>query len=177
MRPSKDLVGKPVISMDEGRFVGNVKDVYLDRELNWLVGIHLGTEGLLRRKALLIPREAVVVFGVDAVLVANGDVVQDSRELDAADKWLRLDDLQGRHVDTPGGTKVGDVGDVLLDQEARIIGVKLNKVHVEGPIATDRTIPRSAVLDTGAEDGVLTIDLAKAEQPSRVAGDEVEKSS
>ncbi len=174
MRPSKDLVGKPVISIDDGRFVGNVKDIYVDPELNWLVGIHLGTEGLLRRKALLIPREAVVVFGVDAVLVKNADVVQDNRELDAADKWLRLDDLQGRHVDTPGGTKVGDVGDVLLDQDARVVGLKLNKVHVEGPIAADRTILRAAVLDTGSEDGVLTIDLARAERTAGVSGDAAE---
>src|SRR5690606_29428169 len=127
-----------------------------------------------RRKALLIPREAVVVFGVDAVLVKNADVVQDNRELDAADKWLRLDDLQGRHVDTPGGTKVGDVGDVLLDQDARVVGLKLNKVHVEGPIAADRTILRAAVLDTGSEDGVLTIDLARAERTAGVSGDAAE---
>ncbi|MCA9990375.1 MAG: PRC-barrel domain-containing protein, partial [Anaerolineales bacterium] len=52
MRQSKDLIGKPVITLDEGRFLGNVKDVFLDKDLEWLAGIHLGREGLIRRKNL-----------------------------------------------------------------------------------------------------------------------------
>ncbi len=170
MRHSKDLIGKPVYAIDDGRLLGNVKDVYFDVDLDWLTGIHMGTEGLIRRKSLLIPRESVVVFGIDAILVKNAEAVSDDREVEEADKWIRLDDLRGRDVDTPGGTKVGAVGDVALDAEARIVGVTLSKVHVAGPIAEERYIARSAMLDTGSADGAMTVDLAKAEQSRNVAG-------
>lgn len=163
MRESKDLIGKSVISVSDGRLLGTVRDIYLDQNLYWMTGIHLGSEGLLKRKALVIARENVVVFGIDAVLVKNADVVTDNRTFAPASKWLRLDDLKGREIDTPGGTKVATVGDVILDEEARVISVKLSRTYVEGPIAEKRIVPRDAIIDTGQADGVMTIDLVKAE--------------
>ncbi len=174
MRPSKDFLKKPVITIDEGRYLGEAKDLYIDESLNWLAGINMGSEGLLRRKALVVPREAVVVFGIDAILVKDREVVKNEGDVEDADKWLRLSELQGRPVDTPGGTKVGQIGDVVLDQEARVAGFRLSKVHVEGTIAEDPYIPRSAMLDTGGTDGVMTIDLPKAERPETVTKSEPE---
>lgn len=167
MRFSKDLIGKPIVSIDEGRHLGSVRDVYLDPDLRWLAGIHLGKEGLLSRKSLLIPRDAIAVFGVDFVLATGGDVVTDEKETPAAEQWLRLDRLQGREVDTTGGTRVGTIGDVLLDEEARIVGFSLSRVFVEGPVAESRTIYQAAVVDKGSEDNVMTVDLAKVEQQSQ----------
>lgn len=163
MRESKDLIGKSVISVSDGRLLGSVKDIYLDQNLYWMTGIHLGTEGLIKRKSLVIRREDVVVFGIDAILVKNSDVVTDNKALREAGNWLRLDDLKGREIDTPGGTKVASVGDVVLDEDARVTAVKLGRVHVEGPIAEKRIVPREAVIDSGSEDGKMTIDLIKAE--------------
>lgn len=167
MRFSKDLIGKPIVSIDEGRHLGSVRDVYLDPDLMWLAGIHLGKEGLISRKSLLIPRDAIAVFGVDFVLATGGDVVTDEKETPAAEQWLRLDRLQGREVDTTGGTRVGTIGDVLLDEEARIVGFSLSRVFVEGPVAESRTIYQAAVVDKGNEDNVMTVDLAKVEQQSQ----------
>jgi sporulation protein YlmC with PRC-barrel domain len=174
MRPSKDFLKKPVITIDEGRYLGEVKDLYLDEALNWLAGINLGSAGLLRRKALIVSREDVVVFGIDAVLVKHREVVKNEDEVEETEKWLPLSELQGRAVDTPGGTKVGQIGDVILDQEARVSRFRLSKVFVAGTIAEDPTIPRGAMLDTGGVDGVMTIDLPKAEQPEAVSASKTE---
>jgi uncharacterized protein YrrD len=167
MRYTKDLIGKSIVSIDEGRLVGTVRDIYLDAELEWLAGIHLGKEGLISRKSLVIPREDVLVFGVDAVLVTRTDVVRDKKEVEGAEGWLLLDDLEGRKVDTPGGTRVGNVGDAILDNEARIVGFTLSRVHVEGPIAESRSIFQEAIVDNGQQDGVMTVDLAKVEEQSQ----------
>lgn len=166
MHYSKEFIGKPVYSLDEGRQLGTVRDVYVDRALVWLAGIHLGREGLLSRKSLLIPREAISVFGVDAVLAKRTDVVTDNKQHPESEQWLRLDNLGGRHVDTPAGTRVGTIGDVMLDEEARIVGFSLSRVHVAGPIAEHPVIPRDALIDTGNEDGIMTVDLALAEKHS-----------
>lgn len=164
MRFSKDLIGKPIFSIDDGRNLGVVRDVYLDKALAWLAGVHLGKEGLISRKALVIPREAIAVFGVDAILAKSADAVTDDKKMADIENWLRLEKLQGREVDTPGGTKVGTVGDVMLDEEARIVGFSLSRVYVEGPVAENPIIMRDAVLDIGRDDDAMTIDLSKVER-------------
>lgn len=166
MRLSKDLIDKPVVAMSDGRIIGTVKDIYLTPDLDALAGIHLGKEGFLRRKSLLIPAAAVAVFGIDVVLVQHSDVLSDDHQLKDAASWVRLDKLQGREVDTPGGTKVGVIGDVALDEAGRVSGFALSRVYVSGPIAEQRVVYRTAVIDNGNADGVMTIDIARAEKPS-----------
>jgi sporulation protein YlmC with PRC-barrel domain len=80
------------------------------------------------------------------------------------EQWVRRQDVVGREVDTTGGTKVGVIGDVIINDDDGVIGFKLARVFVEGPIAKKQTIAREVVVDTGAVDGVMTIDLAQAEQ-------------
>jgi sporulation protein YlmC with PRC-barrel domain len=106
-----------------------------------------------------------MVFGIDAMLSKSSDVVTDDEQAEEAEHWLRREDLQKREIDTPGGTKVGTIGDILLDGEARIIGFSLGKVFVEGPVADSRRILKGAIVDTGRDDGTMTVDLSKAEQP------------
>lgn len=163
MRLGKDLVGKPIYSISDGRLLGKAKDIYLDLNLYWMTGIHLNREGLIRRKDVLVPREHVVVFGVDAILVQDSESVTDSKATDISG-WMKLDELVGRSVDTPGGTKLAALGDVILDTEGRVTGFSLTKVTVDGPLAQNRAIAREVVIDNGNEDGVMTIDLVKAEQ-------------
>lgn len=165
MRLGKDLVDKPIITVSDGRHMGKAKDVYLDRHLQEMTGIYLGREGLFRRKDNFIPRASVVVFGVDAILVENAEAITDSKET-TIEGWVRLSDLIGRDVDTPGGTRLGTIGDVILDTAGRVTGFSLGRVLVDGPIAEQRAIAREVVIDNGNEDGVMTIDLLKAERVS-----------
>jgi len=169
MRFSKDLIGKPIFSIDEGRHLGAVRDVYLDKALAWLAGVHLGKEGLISRKALIIPREAIAVFGVDAILAKTADAVTDDKKMADIENWLRLEKLQGRQVDTPGGTRVGTIGDVMLDEDAGIVGFSLSRVYVEGPVAENPIVMRDAVLDIGGDDDAMTIDLSKVERQTGMA--------
>jgi uncharacterized protein YrrD len=166
MRSSKELLGKTIISMSDGRNLGIVKDVYLDQDLRRLAGIYLGGEGLFSRKSRLIAGENVVVYGFDAILVKHGDAILDSETFSAAGDWIRLDKLRGREIDTPGGTRVGILGDVYLDEEGRVVSFGLSRSFVEGPIASRGIISRDVIIDTGFENGAMTIDLARAEMES-----------
>jgi len=163
MRLGKDLTGKPIISVTDGRLVGYAKDLYTNKDLYWVTGIYTGSEGLIGRKDKLIQRDNVVVFGIDAILVKNADVETDNKELDEVDNWQRLDKLRSRGIDTPGGTKVGTIGDIIVGEEGEVTGFSLSRVNIEGPVADNGTIPRDAVVDTGRVDGVMTIDLQKVE--------------
>jgi len=163
MRLAKDLVGKPIYTIEKGQLLGKVKDIYLDENLYWMTGIYLGREGMFSRKENLIPRNSVAIFGIDAILVRGEDVVTDNRTHDT-NGWQKLSKLRGRAIDTPGGTRLAAVGDVILDGEGHITGFALSKVSIDGPIARDKAISREVVIDNGNQDGVMTIDLGRAEQ-------------
>jgi len=166
MRLGKDLLDKPLISVTDGRIVGRVKDLYLDNNLERIVGLYLGSEGIFSRKSMLVSRDRVTLLGIDAILAADSDVVIDESVATEIDQWTRRQELVGREVDTTGGTKVGVIGDVIINDDDGVIGFKLARVFVEGPIAKKQAVAREVVVDTGAEDGVMTIDLAQAEQHS-----------
>jgi sporulation protein YlmC with PRC-barrel domain len=141
-----------------------VKDVYLDASLESITSLYLGQESFLSRKALLIVRADVKVFGHDVILVKSSYVVGDSSKVAEAGEWLRRDRLQGRPINTSDGVKVGTVGDVIVDDEAQIIGFSLSRIFVEGAVAQDRAVHRKAITGVGNDDEPMIIDLTKAEQ-------------
>lgn len=163
MRLGKDLINKPIYSIDEGKLLGKVQDLYLDTTYEVVLGLYLGSQGLVRRKSELIRSGDVVVFGADAVLVRNSGVITDDGALPAAKGWARREKLAGREADTPGGTRLGVIGDVIVDPSGRITGFAMSRTYVEGPLAEKRVISRSVIIDTGQEDGRMTVDLAKLE--------------
>ncbi|MCK5921097.1 MAG: PRC-barrel domain-containing protein [Methylococcales bacterium] len=177
MRLCKDLIGKPIITINDGRMIGKVKDVFLDGDLSTMTGILLRIAGLIRRKQILITAESVVVFGIDAILVKDGDVVTDNKTYTDAANWIRLDKLSGREVDTPGGTRVGVIGDVVLDESAKVLGYAFSRVFVEGPIAKSRMVYRHAVIDDGSLDNVMTVDLMRAESAEPLPEKQLDDSS
>jgi sporulation protein YlmC with PRC-barrel domain len=65
MRLGKDLVDKPIYSITDGRLVGKVKDLYLDGNLERIVGLYLGSEGIFNRRDIFVNRELFILFGAD----------------------------------------------------------------------------------------------------------------
>lgn len=164
MRSGKDTVGKPVISVAEGRQLGVVKDLYLDHSLTRVEGLHMGSEGLLTRVPNFIPIDALVVLGVDAVLVKSSEVIRPGDEDERWEGWLRREQLKGREVTTPGGTRIGRVGDVLVDPAGQVAGFELSRVYVEGPVNEHQSLARGAVLDPGDDEEPMKANLADVEE-------------
>lgn len=161
----KDIIGNPVITVSDGRIIGKAKDVYLASNLQFVAGIYLGTEGLFSRQSFLVKSQDIVTIGEDAILVKDPDVIHEEENLtETEETWLRRDELQGRSVDTPGGTKVGKVGDVVMNKDGQVLGFSLSQVYVAGPIAENRSVAIRTLQDVGHEDGIMTIDLKQAEQ-------------
>lgn len=167
-----NLIGKSIISISDGRIVGPVKELYLDRNLERVTAIiigdggfwGLGEGGLFSRKVGVVRREDIVLFGIDTILIKESRAAKRTDHVPELSDWISRTRLKGRAIDTPGGTKIGILGDIVFDNEGRIVGFKLSQALVEGPIARKRAITRDVVVDTGNEDGIMTIDLAKAEQ-------------
>ena len=159
----KSHLNKPLVSITDGKIAGEIKDLYVDRDMRQVAGVFLGREGLIKRKTMLVPRAAVHIFGVDAWLITGSDKVVGPEDVPDADTFVLVGDLRGREIVTEGGTKVGVIEDVILDPEARVLGFLLGKVHVQGPLAERKTIARDAVSKLGSKDAPMAVVLAQAE--------------
>ena len=160
---SRELSNKPLISITDGKKVGEVKDVYLDKDMREVTAVFLGKEGLINRKALIIARSAVQVYGVDVWLVSGSNTVQGPADLPDSETFILVGDLRGREIQTEGGTKIAVIDDVILDNEARVLGFNLGKVYAQGPLAERKAIVRDALLALGNTKEPMTINLAQAE--------------
>lgn len=166
MITSKQLSSKPVITISDGKRLGEVKDLYLDADVRRAMGIYLGTEGLIKRKELIIPREAIQVSGVDVWLVSDNEAVTSKDQVPDSAGFTLVGNLKGREIQTDGGTKLGTVEDVLLDNNLNVLGFSLGKVYAQGPIAERKTIARDAITSLGSKDEQMVADLAQAESLS-----------
>jgi sporulation protein YlmC with PRC-barrel domain len=155
MKTSKELSNKPLISITEGRKLGEIKDLYLDKDMR--------QEGLINQKALMIERSAVQVYGSDVWLISGSDKVIKQDDVSGSAAFTLVGELRGREIQTEGGTKLGVVEDVILDDEARLLGFTLGKVYAQGPLAERKTIAREAVTQLGSKKEPMTIVLAQAE--------------
>jgi sporulation protein YlmC with PRC-barrel domain len=163
MRLGRDLENKPIVTISDGRILGRVKDFYVDQNLSGLAGLFIGTEGVIRRKDRIIPSEGIILLGIDVILVKNADVITTSQALPASDDWLRLSDLKGREVHTPGGTKLATIDDVTLDEQGAVTGFTLFRVFVSGPLADKSYVPREVLVDTFQRSDALLVDFPKLE--------------
>jgi sporulation protein YlmC with PRC-barrel domain len=163
MITSKDHSNKPIISITDGKRLGEVKDLYLDQDMRQVSGVFLGKEGLINRKTLAIARSAVQVYGIDAWLVSGPDTVVRPEDIPESGAFTLVSDLRGREIQTEGGTKIGVIEHVILDQEARVLGFGLGKVYSQGPLAQRKAIARESIINLGSTNEPMTINLAQAE--------------
>jgi len=163
---SKEQSGKPLVSLTDGKDLGEIKGLFLDRDINRIAAVFTGTEGIINRKTLAIAREDVCVIGLDAWLVSNSDVVKPVEEIPDSISFTLVNDLRGREIQTEGGTKLCVVEDVILDGEGRVLGFSLGKVFAQGPLAEKKAIVREAILDLGGPDKPMVANLSEAETKS-----------
>ena len=163
MITSKEQSNKPLISITDGKKLGEIKDLFLDQEMREVAAVFLGREGLISRKTLLIPRSAVQVYGIDVWLVSGSDTVTGPEGLSEVGTLTLIGDLRGRELQTEGGTKIGVIDHVILDNEARVLGFGLGKVYAQGPLAERKMLAREAIMDLGDAKKPMTVNLAQAE--------------
>jgi len=163
MPTGKQAQGKPLISLTDGKKLGEVKDLYLDETLNRITGVFLGSEGLINRKSMAVARDSIEVMGLDAWLVKDSSVVVAPETIPNIASFLAVNDLRGREIVTEGGTKIGAVDDVIFANNGDILGFVLSKIVVQGPLAERKTIARSAISTIGGEKSAMTANMAQAE--------------
>ncbi len=160
-RTIKDIRGKAIVSAGTGQKMGTVSGVMLDPATLRVAALTTSKGNLLRPETEMIPADKVQVYGRDVILVSNGDAL--IRDLGDAEErpWVDASDyVQGKSVISIEGQRLGQVSDILLDEQGRIVGYDLDRVEASSPLAGSKFVPARATHSLGKD--VLIVDLARA---------------
>jgi len=163
MLTGKQIEGKPLISLTDGKKVGEVKDLYLDETLSQIAGVFVGWEGFLNRKDFAVDRASIQVMGIDAWLVQDANVVLPPAEILNSARFVALNDLRGREIVSEGGMPIGAVDDVLFDPTGKVLGFALGRIQVKGTLAERKSIARAAISTIGGKQSAMTANVGQAE--------------
>jgi uncharacterized protein YrrD len=158
------LNGRLLISTTDGKNLGEVRGVYLDKNVERGIAAFTGKSGIISRKENLIDLKKVKVFGVDAWLLDGSDVVVSRDEFHLGEDLVLAETFQGREIKTDGGTRLGTVEDILVDQKFTVIGFSFGKIFVQGPLAESNAIARAAIISLGDKNTGMVASLEQAEK-------------
>lgn len=138
-----EIIGKPTVSAETGDRLGKVADALLaDGGIN-VVAIVLG--GGLLGKERVLPFHDIQTLGGDTVLARTESGIREPLEWRRAGvKATRSSALRGKPVVTVGGQRVGEVSDLLVnDETGKFAGVEVETRHLGG-FRTKRAILRAS---------------------------------
>jgi uncharacterized protein YrrD len=151
MRKGKQIIGKDVLSLSDGRRLYAVKDVLLGSDPE--VVALLVDEGGLLSSSLVVPFEEIHSFGRDAV------VVREVASVGPADKHPRVraivdrkEKLIGKKVYTENGDDQGTISDVYFDERSGgILGFEVSGGVVANVARGNSYLPLEDVIRTGID--------------------------
>lgn len=123
-RDVRDITGMTVVTTDEARDVGTVRDVLFDPKEMAVLALVVAPAGM-KDGRMFVEREFVRGFGRDAVTIQSESAMRafatSGREREFADAGVRLDDAR---VMTERGDGVGKLRKVLVGDDCRIVALE-----------------------------------------------------
>ena len=134
-----ELIGHPVVTLDGGEDIAEVKDVVYGSAEASLLGFTLNSRGFWgRRMKQVLAWDRVAALGAHAVMIAAADDLDENDEALAQEvKGARHRNVIGSEVITDSGQRLGEVTDVviLVADEPEIVGYEIGGSEVLTPRA------------------------------------------
>jgi uncharacterized protein YrrD len=130
------FIGLPVVTLDGGDDVAEVKDVVYDADGARLIGFTLNKRGWFRGPMKqVLPWSEVAAVGRDAVMVrdANALTERDDAPIEVAEPATNRNVI-GNVVLTDDGVELGTVADLIveLNEDATVVGYRLDTTAPPG---------------------------------------------
>lgn len=151
-----ELIGHPVVTVDGGEDVAEVKDVVYGTAEAALLGFTLNRRGFWgRRMKQVLAWDRVAALGGHAVMIATADDLDDSDQALVQEvKGARHRNVIGSEVITDSGLRLGEVTDVviLVDDRPEVVGYEVGGSEVLTPRAGGHVfIPLPETLSVSGE--------------------------
>lgn len=118
MRKGKSIIGKDVLSLEDGVKLDSVNDVVVDALGRRVIALVVD-EGGFMSSSKVVPFEEISSFGKDAVVVRATASVMSASERDDLRAMLEHDEkILGKKVFTTTGDDQGSIGDIYFDERS-----------------------------------------------------------
>lgn len=162
---ASELKGRAVVTLSDAAKVGHVDDVFFDAEYRRVVGFRLKRGVFAQAEALA--RDGVTAIGPDALTVPSPEVINDQGRFAGMVGAATLDEMQGTKVVSEGGTLVGTIDDVEVDEDVRTVTAYVLSVGLWDRLRHGgHTIGAHEMLRLG-EGGIMIVPNAVAESVQR----------
>ncbi len=127
VRKSKQFISMPVVSLEEGQRMGNVKDLVVNTTEKKVVALAVEQKGLFKEHKY-IPYSKVRSVGGDAVTVNRGASAQKSGNLPEIITLVReKNNINGARIVTENGTLMGIVDDYYVNlASGELVGMEFS---------------------------------------------------
>lgn len=169
---ASDLIGRPVVTIDEGEDVAEVKDVVYGTADAAVLGFTLNRRGFLGGPMRQVLAWAdVAAVGRHAVMIATAGAVAENDDLLEDVRASRHRNVLGSDVISDAGQRLGKVTDVvvLVEERPEVVGYEIAGGEVLTPRAGGRVfvplpdtlaVSGEALMVPAAVSGFVTDDLA-----------------
>jgi len=163
---ASELSGRPVVSIDSGNDIAEIRDTVYDSYGNHLIGFTLNKRGWFRgRCKQTLPIESIAAIGRDAVIVEREQDLIDP--VDAPATLTASKDsipIIGIEVMTQAGEQLGTIDDLVVEtgDEPRAVGFRLSSSGgpVFVPISAQMALSGERLLLPAEADAFVRHDLA-----------------
>lgn len=136
-RRGQELIGLPIVELEEGELVGKLVDINFSPEQKQLVGVIVENKRIWKQ-ARLIPQEKLHILGKDIIIIENKrDLTQAEKSLESLNSGAKV---MGKEVITEQGEVLGLVEDVLVDQGQNLVGYELTDGLIQDILAGRKII-------------------------------------
>jgi uncharacterized protein YrrD len=166
MRTAGELSGLAVVGEGSGDKLGKIQDVLFEASSGDVTAFLVHPGGLFT-KALLLPALAVRSVGADAVLVEQGNVLDEIKSEPALPGSLSVKSLDGRPVLDDTGKVLGKTTDVALTGDGlSVAAIQYSTGVIDSLLHGKPTIPLNVIKAIGADSIVVPASyVAPSETP------------
>ncbi|QNO13650.1 PRC-barrel domain-containing protein [Alkalicella caledoniensis] len=125
MLKTKDVIGLPVINLNDGKQIGKVKDILFDNISRKAVALEMAEKaGLFKKSESFLKMEQVHSIGKDAVTIEDLEQNNDT-PTDLTD--FKASTLIGRNILQENGSTIGKVGEINFSfPEGAMVSISIN---------------------------------------------------
>ncbi|MBF0497554.1 MAG: PRC-barrel domain-containing protein [Deltaproteobacteria bacterium] len=150
MKKISQVLKLSVISLLEGKTLGKIKEILIDREEKSVVAVKIWGHGLIRDEKVIVLNE-VVIFGEDVCIIESANNLIDPVKYNENPKLIPFDRLAGLAVNTSGGKNLGYLTDVLFETASGAVRALLLERHMIIPFIKDNAVFGEDVILVPAE--------------------------
>jgi uncharacterized protein YrrD len=161
MQRVSEIVGKPVVSAQDGEKVGEVVDLLVDANASHIVGLIIG--GGVFTSEQVLPFAEVQALGKDAVVARSRKGVLGRRPWrDLGIEASRSSTLRNRRVMTTNGRELGTIRDVCVDEATGAIeAYELGRDGLAGLLGRRSLLPRAGAVTVGPDAVIVSDEVAR----------------